>query len=79
MAHLSISLPDDVAALAQARAQAGGFADLSAYLAALVRADDDEECDPALAEALAEGERGPFVDCDFEAIIAEARAKFRRE
>ena len=83
MATLSITLPDAMKRLVEARVQSGLYADTSDYVRDLIRADltgeGDWEVTDELAAAIEEGERSGISDRTFEEIVAEARAKFAAE
>lgn len=58
---MTLNLPDDLKALAEARARESGQS-LDAYLASLIRADAEQDVSEELEQALLEGLASPSVE-----------------
>ena len=81
MASLSISLPEDLEALVDARVRSGAYVDAGAYVRALILNDlAGQQWDwmtDEIGAAIDEGEASGYSDRTIEEIFAEAKAKFR--
>jgi hypothetical protein len=77
MASVNLNLPDEVKAVAEARAAESGFPSLDKYVEELVRADAgaSEDVDDDLEQLLASRLDGPTVEMN-DADFASIRAKF---
>ena len=75
MATLTLSLPDDLREVIEARVKAGIYKDLESYVSDLVRADltGDDWLTPEVAAAIEEGEASGYVEFDYEAFKKEMR------
>lgn len=72
MTTINIELPDDVRAAADAQVSGGRYASHSAYVQALIEADQRElQIDAQLAERLNEQEEIPMDAADFAAMRQE--------
>lgn len=81
MATLTVSLPDDLREVIEARVVAGHYKDAETYVCDLIRADltRHDWVTPELIAALEEGEASGFVAFDFEAFQREMRASHLNE
>jgi antitoxin ParD1/3/4 len=80
MTKLDISLPDEVKALAEEQAADGGYPTLSAYLAELIRRDQQERIEQQLHEKLllqriSSGPSTAMTDEDFDSIRARVETE----
>ena len=80
MASLSISLPEDLEALIEARVRSGAYADAGDYVRALVLNDlagqEEDWMTDEIGAAIDEGEASGYSVRTLEQIFAEAKAKF---
>lgn len=82
MASITISLPDDLIALAEARASDCPFEGLEDYIRHLIHVDLNDqnwEMDEATAAALAEGEASGVSGLTFDEILADVRRRYVEE
>ena len=78
MDRLSIELPSEELAWAQARVAAGEAESLDAYFRDLTARDRDEAtAEPSIDEALADGEASGLDPRDSKQIFNELRAKYQ--
>jgi antitoxin ParD1/3/4 len=75
MAHITLSLPDELAAYIQEQVATGYFVDADEFIIRLL--EYDREQNGRLRELLAEGERSGSSDLSFDQIIERARERAR--
>jgi len=75
MGNLTLSLPDELIAYAEAQVATGYFSDVDEFILRLL--EHDREANGRLRELLAEGERSGTDDLSFDQIIERARERAR--
>ncbi|WP_186456867.1 ribbon-helix-helix domain-containing protein [Sphingomonas suaedae] len=75
MTTLTVSLPDDLREVIEARVKAGIYKDVDSYVRGLIRADltGDDWLTPEVVAAIEVGEASGYVAFDYEAFKKEMR------
>lgn len=80
MAQMNVSLPDALKAWAETRVAEGRYSSTSDYVRDLVRRDQEaEEKLQRLRVMIEEGLASPETDATIDSIIADSRARRRRQ